>query len=53
MRLSVYLCEWVHTCVRAHRSVWARSCRLEVLSVISQGNPKAEFLVSTLFWFSP
>lgn len=48
---SVYLCERVHPCVRAHRSVQAPSCRFEVLNVMSQGNPTAECLVSTLFWF--
>ena len=37
MCLSVYLCERVYTCVHALGSVWVRSCRFEVLDVISQG----------------
>lgn len=45
MRLSVYLRERVYTCVRAHGSVWVRSCRFEVLNVISQGTSQSRMPV--------
>lgn len=50
--LSVYLRERVHMCVRAHRSVWARSCRFEVLNVISLGKSQSGMpgVHATLIW---